>query len=86
MDERYESAAFALEVGQVSGIVETDGGFYIIWRCEKDVNYMLTNLEAFADQIIYALVNERVRSYQESLTIELNEFGRSIVLHEISAN
>jgi hypothetical protein len=86
MDDNYEAAAFDLEVGQVSDIVEADGGFYIIWRCEKDENYMLSNLEAFADQIIYALVNERVRSHQDSLTIELNEFGSSLVLHEISAN
>ena len=86
MDEAYEKAAFDLEVGQVSDIVETDGGFYIIWRISKDEDYMLTNLDAFADQIVYALVNDKVRSYQSNLMLEKNELGRSIVLHEISAN
>ena len=85
MDEEYEKAAFALSDGQVSDVVETDSGFYIIWRCAKDENYMLTNLDAFADQIVYALVNEKVRDYQSKLMLEKNDFGRSLVLHEITA-
>ena len=47
---------------------------------------MLSNLEAFANQIVYALVNDKVRSYQTNLTLEKNEFGRSLVLHEMTAD
>ena len=84
MDENYEKAAFGLQVGQVSEIVETGDGFYIIWRCSKDENYMLSNLESFADQIIFAQVNEKVRSHQSRLMLQKNEFGQSIVLHTVT--
>ena len=86
MDESYEKAAFGLEVGQVSGIVETDNGFYIIERYAKNESYMLSNLESFASQIVYAQVNKLVRDYQSELTLVKNEFGESLILSEMTAD
>lgn len=83
-DKAYEDAAFALRVGQVSGIVETEDGFYIIERCEKSSSYMLGNFEAFAQQITYALVNQRVEAKQSTLSLEMNEFGSSLDLVKIA--
>ena len=84
MDEEYEKVAFELAEGEVSAPVETDSGFFIIQRYFKDEEYMSTNLEDFAQQIIYSLVNKKVRAHQETLTLEKNEFGASLNLHEIS--
>ena len=86
MDEAYEEAAFALEVGEVSEIVETEEGYYLIQRCPKNESYMTENLESFATQIVYTLVNSKVRTYQSHLVLEKNEFGASLVLHEITAD
>ena len=83
MDKAYEDAAFSLEVGEVSGIIETADGFYIIERCEKNEKYMAEHFDTFADQITYALVNDMVRARQDELKIELNEYGQSLVLHKI---
>lgn len=83
MDEAYEEAAFALGVGDVSEIVETDSGFFIIQRYPKDNAYMVENLEAFANQIVYSLVDRKVRALQSSLILEKNEFGRSLNILEL---
>ena len=83
MDAAYEDAAFDLEVGQVSDIIATKDGFYIIERCEKNTDYMLSNFETFADQITYSIINDMVRARQSELSITLNEYGSSLVLHKI---
>jgi hypothetical protein len=83
MDEAYENAAFALGIGEVSGIVETREGFYIIERCEKNADYIRSNFDIFADQITYAIINDMVRTRQAELSITLNEYGSSLVLHNI---
>ena len=32
MQAAFEEASFALQVGQMSGLVDTDSGIHIIWR------------------------------------------------------
>ena len=77
-DKAYEEAAFALKVGEVSGIVETEDGFYIIERCEKSGSYMLGNFEAFAEQITYALVNNKLVEHEATLSLEMNDLGKAL--------
>lgn len=77
-DKAYEDAAFSLRVGQVSGIVETEDGFYIIERCEKSSTYMLSNFEVFAQQITYALINNKLEEHEATLSLEMNDLGSSL--------
>ena len=46
MDEAFSAASFTLDVGEMSGIVESSYGYHIILRCEKENTYLDEN---FAD-------------------------------------
>ena len=85
MDEAYEKASFELKVGQISGIVEAENGFFIIQRMEKSTNYMFSNISTFTQQIIYAQVNTKVANKQSELSLSLNDFGKSLEFYKIGA-
>jgi len=85
MEIAYENAAFALKEGEVSEVIEGEHGFYIIERRAKSNTYMLSNFETFATQITYAIVNSMVREHQAELSLDLNEYGSSLVLYNIPA-
>ena len=79
-DEAYEEAAFALEIGEISPIVETDEGFYIIQRMELSDTYMLGNIEALKSIYFECKMYETINKLADELAFEFNDFGKSIDL------
>ncbi len=59
MVEPFEEAAFALEVGEVSDVVQTDYGFHIIQRLEQD-DYIEENFDTVKEQYINDFFNADV--------------------------
>lgn len=83
-DEAYEAAAFSLEVGEISDIVQTEDGFYILQRQPLEQNYLVANITELMQRYQYACVETLIRGLQEDMTVQLNEFGQSIDLLTLS--
>ena len=82
MDEAYEKAAFALEEGEVSDVVRTDAGYYIIQRLEKDTEFMNLHIASYSDQIVYAKVKSFIDAHHAELkkSFKFNEYGMTLDL------
>lgn len=83
MVKAYEDAAFSLEIGGISNVVETDSGFYVIVRLALDPSYVLSNLSKLVEQYQYAIFNKYIDEKQSELAISLNDYGKSIDLIKI---
>jgi len=82
-DEIYEAAAFALEIGERTGIVECEDGFYIIERQSLSEAYITKNLTELFQRYQYAQVELLITERRGELTVDWNEYGASLDLLEM---
>lgn len=80
MVQEYEDAAFALAIDEVSEVIETSSGFYIIHRLAPDAGYVMSHLTELIQQYQYAMLYNMIDEKQAELAIELNDFGKSLDL------
>lgn len=79
-DEAYEEAAFDLEVGEISPVIETEEGFYIIQRMELSNTYMISNIEALKSIYFECKMYENINKLADELDFELNKYGETVDL------
>ena len=82
--EALENAAFSLtEDGNVSEVIDTGDGYYVMVRIAYDTPTLLAKVPALLKSYQWACVESTVDTYKPDLKIELNEYGKSIDLLEI---
>jgi len=81
--DEYELAAFKLNENQLSDIVQTPEGYYIIIRLEVEDDYLQDNFDDFKDDIMGSEFNKILAGYKDNLKFEFNDYGNSINILEI---
>lgn len=82
--ETYENAAFALGIGDISEVVETYSGFYVIQRLELDGGYIGAHFTAdLKDQYLLAVFDKEIEECRSTLSFTPNDFGASLDLTEM---
>ena len=80
MGDEYEEAAFALGEYGTSGVVEYGGGYYVIMRMPIEELDVLMYGEQLLQYYQSAKMGEYEDGIRENMTVELNEYGKSLNL------
>ncbi len=79
--EEYEEAAFALDTYEISDVVETRSGFYVIKRLPMEDEYIGAHfIDDLKDQYLLAVFDKEMEKRKTELTFVPNEYGASLDL------
>lgn len=79
--QEIEDAAYGLDfVGDVSHVVETENGFYVLVRMEDSTEILLSKITALFSDYQQTVAEDYVALAKETLELELNEYGLSLDL------
>ncbi len=86
MEEFYESAAFALKNDyDVSPVVESDEGYYVIMRLPKETSYIELNFQKLKEKSYFVTLNDKVSERLGTMTLEKTAFGEGLDLTNLPA-
>ncbi len=85
MEESYETATFALSVGEVSEVLETQDGFYIIMRLQPEMSYIMLNAQTLLPYYQSAAMGAYIETYKSDCSVTLNEYGQSLDLTKLTS-
>ena len=80
MDEDYEDASFALEIGDVSDAVVCSGGNFIIMRLTPEENYVIKNCQTMLNNYHSVAMGIYMETFREDCKVVFNEYGQSLDL------
>lgn len=68
--EAFEEAAFSLEVGEYSGVIETEAGYSILKRYEKEEKYLTNHFDDLCQEYFDSAYNALLQEHVQTLTVE----------------
>lgn len=83
MDVAYEEAAFKLANYEVSGVVETEDGYYIIMRLPKSDEYITSHYQELKEKSYTVQLNRKVDERFAEMSLEMTEFGASLDVYDL---
>lgn len=83
MIDAIETAAFSMQDGEVSGVIEDENGFYILLRLPKDAEYIKENFADLKSQYQSARFYSMIDARTALLTATESEYVRSLSYEEI---
>jgi len=82
--EVMETAAFSLvNDGDVSEVVETPDGFYVLVRMPENEQIFVSKIPSLLKSYQWAKLEEMVEAKKELISVELNDYGKTIDLLQI---
>ena len=83
-DETLVEAGLQLEnAGDVSPVISTENGYYVMVRMEDSNEKLLSNVPNLLYYYQWTKVGEYIDTFADDVSIELNDYGKSIDLLEI---
>ena len=83
MGDKYEAAAFALDEYEVSDVIETEDGYFVIMRLPKEENDVKAQVETLLSYYRYAVLKEQMDAEKEVLSFAGNEYFDSLELIDV---
>ena len=74
MIDVYEAAAFGIEIGSISEVVETYSGFYVIKRLPLEADFVMKNLSTLKYNYQYSELNRYIDEAQAALEFIPNDY------------
>ncbi len=81
--ETFEKVAFALEVGEISDVIETEDGFCILRRLEKEDAYIEKHYAELRDTYQQAEFNRIIDAKKPSMTVAYTDYYNELDLASI---